>query len=288
MSIFAVIIYQAVMNNIITIIIYVFICSAALAQPSGFDHPSRYWRYSYCYYADFQSEGIPDTGADIEVYNLGEVERKGTTYQMALRVRGHLYHIPSMVDTLLYRWEGKRAYADFDDMCRVLYDGDGDALRRDYPCVGGEVVLYDFTLGVGDSFGGTKVRDVSKVSLGGETRKLLTLETGHCLLEGIGSTSGGFFEYMKVPLWLPGFKGICSTYLRIYEEDGLPMFQQSSEETYEFLMREEDVHEFFLMNVREGLFIEPKDNPIHDLQGRRLNGIPQKGVYIQNSRKYVK
>ena len=111
------------MNKIITIIIYVFICSAALAQPSGFDHPSRYWRYSYCYYADFQSEGIPDTGADIEVYNLGEVERKGTTYQMALRVRGHLYHIPSMVDTLLYRWEGKRAYADFDDMCRVFYDG---------------------------------------------------------------------------------------------------------------------------------------------------------------------
>ena len=27
---------------------------------------------------------------------------------------------------------------------------------------------------------------------------------------------------------------------------------------------------------------------IHDLQGRRLNGIPQKGVYIQNGRKYVK
>ncbi len=42
------------------------------------------------------------------------------------------------------------------------------------------------------------------------------------------------------------------------------------------------------MNVREGLFIEPKDNPIHDLQGRRLNGIPQKGIYIQNGKKIVK
>lgn len=29
-------------------------------------------------------------------------------------------------------------------------------------------------------------------------------------------------------------------------------------------------------------------SPIHDLQGRRLNGMTQKGVYIQNGRKYVK
>ena len=32
----------------------------------------------------------------------------------------------------------------------------------------------------------------------------------------------------------------------------------------------------------------PANRSIHDLQGRRLNGIPQKGVYIQNGRKYVK
>ena len=276
------------MNKILITFFYLSLCSAIFAQPSDFDHPSRYWRYGYCYYADFRPAGIPDTGADTEVYNVGEVEKKGKTYQLAYLVRGHLYHIPSMVDTLLYRWEEKRTYADFEDMCRVFYNGDEDALRKDYPCVEGEVIIYDFTLGIGDSFGDTRVRDVSTVTVGGETRKLLTLETGHRLLEGIGSTNGGFFEYMKVPLWLPGSEGICATYLRIYEEDGLPMFQQSSEETYEFLMREEDVHEYFLMNVREGLLIEPKDNSIHDLQGRRLKGIPRKGVYIQNGKKYVK
>ena len=276
------------MNKKIYILFYVSLCTTVLAQPSDFDHPSEYWRYSYCYYADFRPVGIPDTGGDIEVFNVGEVKRNGKTYQKAFRVRGHLYHIPSMVDTLLYRCEGKRVYADFENMCRVIYDGDGDELRCDYPCVGGEVLLYDFTLGVGDSFGSTRIREVSTVSVGGEQRALLTLETGHRLLEGVGSTSGDFFEYMKIPLWIPGFEGICTTYLRIYEEGGLPMFQQSSEETFEFLMREEDVHEYFLMNVREGLLIEPKDNSIHDLQGRRLNGILQKGVYIQNGRKYVK
>jgi hypothetical protein len=30
------------------------------------------------------------------------------------------------------------------------------------------------------------------------------------------------------------------------------------------------------------------DGTIHDLQGRRLKGVPQKGVYIQNGRKYVR
>lgn len=32
----------------------------------------------------------------------------------------------------------------------------------------------------------------------------------------------------------------------------------------------------------------PANRSIHDLQGRQLHGIPQKGVYIQNGRKYVK
>ncbi len=31
-----------------------------------------------------------------------------------------------------------------------------------------------------------------------------------------------------------------------------------------------------------------KEDLIYDLQGRRLNRIPQKGVYIENCRKYVK
>ncbi len=34
--------------------------------------------------------------------------------------------------------------------------------------------------------------------------------------------------------------------------------------------------------------IPSASSSIHDLQGRRLKGTPQKGVYIQNGRKYVK
>ena len=46
--------------------------------------------------------------------------------------------------------------------------------------------------------------------------------------------------------------------------------------------------------ITDGIFLptaqtaDPKENPIHDLQGRRLNGIPQKGIYIRNGKKHVR
>ena len=281
---------QAIMNRLAITIFYVFVCVTSFAQSSNFEQPQKYWRYSYCYYADFRPVGIPDTGADIEVYDVGEVERNNMTYRLAYRVRGHQNHIPSMVDTLLYRWQGSRAYADFGDMCRVVYGGDADALRRDYPCVDDEVILYDFTLGVDDTFGSTSIREVSTVNVGGEPRKLITLATGHRLLEGIGSLTGGFFEYMKAPLWLPGFTGICTTYLRLYEEDDLLVFEQSSEESYDYLLTEEDVQNYLLTGIRDGIVKHADDKttaPVYDLQGRKLSSIPAKGIYIQNGRKYV-
>ena len=281
----------ASMNRLAITIFYVFVGVTSFAQPSVFEHPQKYWRYSYCYYADFRPVGIPDTGADIEVYDVGEMVRNSKTYRLAYRVRGYLnYNIPSMVDTLLYRWQGGRAYADFGDMCRVVYGGDADALRSDYPCVDDEVVLYDFTLGVDNTFGSTSIREVSTVNVGGEPRKLITLATGHRLLEGIGSLTGGFFEYMKTPLWLPGFTGICTTYLRLYEENDLLVFEQSSEETYDYLLTEEDVQDYLLTGIRDGIVKQVDDNttgPIHDLQGRKLHGKPTKGIYIQNGKKYV-
>ena len=63
------------MNRLAITIFYVFVGVTSFAQPSVFEHPQKYWRYSYCYYADFRPVGIPDTGADIEVYDVGEVER---------------------------------------------------------------------------------------------------------------------------------------------------------------------------------------------------------------------
>ena len=276
------------MNRLIfTTIFYISLCGTSFAQPSVFEHPSGYWMYSYCYYADFRPSGLSDSGANIEVYNMGEVDRNGKAYQLAYRVKGYLYHIPSMVDTLLYRREGSRVYADLEDMCRVFYGGDGDALRSDYPCLDGEVVLYDFTLGVGDTFGRTHVREVSTVTVGGEPRRLITLATGQRLLEGIGSLGGGFFEYMMAPLWLPGFSGICTNYLSFYKKDGQLVFQQSCEEYYDFLLAEEDVQDYLLMEIDGTNIRSGSEKTLYDLQGRRVAGTPMRGIYIRGGRKYV-
>jgi hypothetical protein len=41
-------------------------------------------------------------------------------------------------------------------------------------------------------------------------------------------------------------------------------------------------------DISEAPMAKAQEKLLFDLQGRRMNGIPQKGVYIQNGRKYVK
>ncbi|MBQ2001680.1 MAG: hypothetical protein II240_00070, partial [Bacteroidaceae bacterium] len=40
--------------------------------------------------------------------------------------------------------------------------------------------------------------------------------------------------------------------------------------------------------VSEEITDRRTDNAIYDLMGRRLNGVPAKGIYIQNGKKYVR
>ena len=58
---------QAIMNRLAITIFYVFVCVTSFAQSSNFEQPQKYWRYSYCYYADFRPVGIPDTGVPASI-----------------------------------------------------------------------------------------------------------------------------------------------------------------------------------------------------------------------------
>lgn len=267
--------------------IFTFICANVLCQTSDFEHPSKYWLYSYNYYEDYRPSGFADPDADNEVFCVGEMEKGGRNYQLACRVQGHHYQIPSQVDTLLYRNEGSRTYAEFDYMCKAFYDGDREALFKDYPYENGEVVLYDFSLSEGDTFGSTSVRDVSEITIGSEQRKMITMENGKRIVEGVGSLNIGFFEYMKSPLWLKGYNGVCSISLTSYMEGEVMVFQQSGEDAYGYLLTENEINEFML-NIIEINAMQAKDKYIHDMHGRRLAAPPTHGVYILKGRKYVK
>ena len=270
------------MKNIVKIIFCLLFTTQAFAQVSTEESFQEYWLYSYCYYLDSSPTGISDPGGDNEVFCDGEKDKNGKTYNLVYHVKGHLPQIPSMVDTLLYRSEGSRVYADLESMCNAFYDGDSEGLLDDYSIVDGEVLLYDFSLTAGDSFGRTSVSEVSDVVFGNKERKLIVLANGHRLLEGIGSLNGGFFEYMKTPLWKPGYEGIITTYLRLYEEEGEIVFQQNNEEAYESLLH--DVQGINEMDFKHA----GQYGSFYDLQGRRLSTRPAKGVYIQNGKKYVR
>ena len=268
-------------KSIFTILLFALNCVIVLGQ-SDFGNSPKYWLYKYRYFETIENRVsyLPDPDVDIEVFALGEIMKNGKLYQKIGHLRGHFWNIPSKKDSLLVRWDEGRVYVDFVDMCRVVFAGDETALRSVFPCVDNEVVLYDFTLGVGDQFGRTYVSDVSSVTVGGEQRKLFTLATGHHIVEGLGSLTTGFFEYMNQPLWLTGFNGPCVWFLQYYNEDGQNVFYQSEEEAYEQL----------LLGIKERNLDKEtsyESHPIYNLQGRVVRNPIPGHIYIQDGMKYI-
>ena len=269
------------MNKSIFTILFALNCVIAMAQ-SDFGNSPKYWLYKYRYFEIYENRVsyLPDPDVDIEVFTLGEAMKNGKLYQKMGHLRGHFWDIPSRKDSLLVRWDEGRVYADLEDLCRVVFAGDEAALRSVYPCVDNEVVLYDFTLGVGDQFGSTFVVDVSNVTVGDEQRKMITLATGHHLIEGIGSLSTGFFEYMNQPLWIPGFNGLCAWFLQYYNEEDQNVFCQSEEDAYEQLM----------LGIKEQKLdkgISYESYPIYNLQGQVLHHPIPGHIYIRDGKKYI-
>lgn len=257
-----------------------------MAQYEFWDNP-QYWLYSYRYFRDdgilfgpgFGVSANPDPDVDTEVFVMGETEKDGKRYRKLGYLVGHLWNIASRRDSLLVRWDEGRVYVDLDDLCRVVFSGDEAKLRSTYPCVGSEAVLYDFTLRSGDRFGCTHVRDVSDVTVGGTTRKMLTLASGHQVVEGIGSLSVGFFEYLNQPLWLPGFNGLCGWFLAYYNEDWQVVYRQGEKEAYDKLLMK--VGE---LPLGDGV---SREGATYDLEGRAVRQPIPGHVYIKDGRKFA-
>ena len=153
-----------------------------------------------------------------------------------------------------------------------------------------DVVLYDFSLNVGERYpcrGDVTVEEISQMTTrDGISRKLFRLSNGLEILEGLGCLNSryGVFAYQNDP----------GSDVRDKER----VFSRKDNTTSEFGMLSflkygsgsEPI--FVIGDVK--LDITPirteceKNTLIHDLQGRRLNGIPQKGIYIQNGKKIVK
>ena len=143
------------------------------------------------------------------------------------------------------------------------------------------LLLYDFTLGVGDRYpckGEVYVKDTGTLTTrDGISRKTLLLTNGLVIVEGIGCINSplGLFAYQNTEEGQAlDTKGTLASFGYVNKEGGIDSVYENGD------------------MVLDNILPHPKGDiltkAIHDLQGRRLNGIPQKGVYIQNGRKMVK
>ena len=169
---------------------------------------------------------------------------------------------------------------------QLWYEEDGKV----YTCNDrGEVqdLLYDFTLSVGDAISGNglfpdgfTVAEADSVLVDGTVRRRLTLSHP---------------DWEEKVTWVEGIGGTGVLYEPVMHtvSDGRKYSLTSCSMDGECIFTREDFSTQ-AYRITDGIFLptaqtaDPKENPIHDLQGRRLSSIPQKGIYIRNGRKYVR
>ena len=176
----------------------------------------------------------------------------------------------------------RKAFPDFGNPFEAVADWSED------------VVLYDFTLSAGDVYpcgGDVRVASVSSITTrDGLDRKVLFLDNGLEIIEGIGCINSpfGVFAYQNgavlpsspdTPASRPSSAPVltCATLV-------LKSFTKSCDEEPLYVMGDE------LTGVPHQYAVSsPSPSTVtYDLQGRRVTGTPQRGIYIQNGRKYVK
>jgi hypothetical protein len=153
-----------------------------------------------------------------------------------------------------------------------------------------DVVLYDFSLNVGDRYpcrGDVTVEEISQMTTrDGISRKLFRLSNGLEILEGLGCLNSryGVFAYQNDPgTGSQGKERVASLRGDAASGMGIQSFRKYGSDSDPV---------FIIGDVELGITLSKTERvaggTIHDLQGRRLNGTPQKGIYIRNGRKYVR
>lgn len=167
-----------------------------------------------------------------------------------------------------YRWalrqEGKKVYTyDYGEWCKE------------------ELLLYDFGLEKDDEFDWNfffplydqsehcKVVDVDSIEIKGKKYKRLIISNGkrkRMIIEGLGDV-----DIYPLIGWMFS-NNVCDYNVECYYNDELIITYYDIKDMYLGI----DEHE--TQNKTKGIF---------DLQGRRLNGKPAKGIYIENGKKKV-
>lgn len=191
------------------------------------------------------------------------------------------------------RKEGGRVYVNYEDYMKYLsrpYNGVntnpsfGNPSYVPYPVTNeGELILYDYTMEIGDKFQSIEgYDDISVVAKDivvyedKNERRRLTLSNGLVLIEGIGciNSNGHLLDYLNPS---PFYEGYFS-YLK-------QVLNANYNSVYETDVKVIDDTELGVDFVRKSNSILVPSS--FDLQGRKLQGKPGKGLYIRDGKKYL-
>ena len=151
-----------------------------------------------------------------------------------------------------------------------------------------DVLMYDFTLSAGDIYpcsGDVRVSYVSSmITRDSLERRVLFLDNGLEIIEGVGCVNSpfGVFAYQNDFGWSVLQKPAPSrASTSPFTATTLKSFAKYGGDDLVFVIGDE------MMDVSCPHAVSSSSAAIYDLQGRRMKERPQKGVYIQDGRKYV-
>ena len=242
----------------------------------------------------FKAIGIVH-GFFIEHLLYSEYEKEGKTYRLILGYGDAIETVSlpanfySMRPMIGIREENGRILVNREEYMALISDTSAWSFigEKDYiPYMqtdDGELILYDFNMHVGDKYpsvpGHTDISVVNVETLvtrDGTSRRLITLDNGYKLLEGVGclNSQGMFFFYLNPKLSYYNQKAFLVDYL-------------------DDIFSGNDIYKIDYYYDVDALLIGSttvknlKTPTLFDLQGRRLQGKPQRGMYIRDGRKYV-
>ena len=205
-------------------------------------------------------------------------------------------------DFIGIREEGGRFLVDRDEYMALLTDEEGywchiaysDSLPYEVT-PDGELVLYDFTKVKGDVYAQAEGHDPIMVvddeervvTLDSVSRRVLVLSNGLKIIEGIGciNSKGCFLFYLNA-------RDIFFNYnfLTNYCHESLPIpFERTYFYTRDYKEQADEMKSNVVDGVDSPIVAVPQDKgPIFQLDGRRVQGTPQRGLYIRNGKKVLK
>lgn len=206
------------------------------------------------------------------------------------------------------REEAGRVYADYNEFvsCEWFQGYMPYEITPD-----SEVVVYDFTKELNDTFyyyrtplmdevvATEKIKSVGELTLvDGSKRKLLKTGMG-CYVDGIGSIDSNGLLTHHLDFVLVIATGYRSYNLNWFKQNGEYVYKAPDytgdpsveEESYTTFKNEDPFFDGEVNGIDRVLddtpSSKPSDSAIYDLTGRRLNGKPERGIYIQDGKKHL-